>query len=74
MLRVFLLTNNNKTSEVFFQHLSLENEQKTKQTKHSLISGILALITGIFLIQFLWLIYYYLIRNKIDQNRDLVVK
>ncbi|MCK5305370.1 MAG: hypothetical protein KAJ72_08965, partial [Candidatus Heimdallarchaeota archaeon] len=44
MLRVFLLSVKNKTSNVFFQHLSLEKEQKTNQTKSDFISGILALV------------------------------
>ena len=73
-LRTLLLFTRKQSKSILFSKLESASPAEIEWKKYNKISGYLALILGIFMLQFIWLIYHLVIRPvKINRTKDQLI-
>ncbi|MHA1205328.1 MAG: hypothetical protein ACTSRR_01310 [Candidatus Heimdallarchaeaceae archaeon] len=73
-LRTALLFTRRKSKSVLFSRIESASPAEIEWKKYNKISGYLAVILGIFMLQFIWLIYHLVIRPaKINKTKDQLI-
>ncbi len=75
ILKIYLATSDKPITTLLFKNSVAGSPAENEWRKYDYMSGIIAIILGIFLLQTLWLVYNFIIKRKlvIDKKRQLIV-
>ena len=76
ILKIYLITNDKMIKDTLFRKAIAGSPSELEWRKYNTFSGYLAVITGIFLVQFIWLFYHSLLRKGLmkGSKRKLIIE